>query len=54
MADPIQISMVIGIVTLVVERIFKFAYRVSSSECCCCNIKFEEEQEVEEYTFTKK
>ena len=34
MLDPIQLGLIIGIITLFVERLFKYLSKIKKSECC--------------------
>ena len=34
MIDPVQLSLIIGIVTLCVERFFSYLSKIKKSECC--------------------
>jgi len=40
MVDAVQASLLIGIGTLLIERLFKIIMRIKDSSCCCCNVNF--------------
>ena len=40
MVDAVQASILIGIGTLLLERLYKVILRVKDSSCCCCNVNF--------------
>lgn len=34
MLDPVTITIIVGLVTLVVERIYKYMIKIERSKCC--------------------
>lgn len=39
--DPATVAILIGLGTLLIERGFKWAYKIQKSNCCCDCIKIE-------------
>ena len=42
MADPVVITMLIGIISLIIERGYSLAVRIKSSSCCGNKVDFED------------
>ena len=34
MLDPVTISIIVGLVTLVIERVYKYIKKIKRSKCC--------------------
>ena len=42
--DPSSIVVLVGITTLLIERICKWAMKIKNSTCCCCGVEMKEER----------
>lgn len=43
--DPVTVGLLIGVITLLIERLFKWAGRIKESECC--GVKIERDETVD-------
>ena len=37
--DPSSIVLIVGISTLLIERVFKLSMKIKNSTCCCCGVE---------------
>ncbi len=43
--DPSSIVLLVGIGTLLIERVFKWFMKIKNSTCCCCGVEMNKSED---------